>query len=315
MVVSVVIPCYRSGASLKIVVEEICQTIQDHGDAYQIILVNDCSPDNTFEFIEELCARDRAIVGIDMSRNFGQETAIVAGLGYVTGDVVVVMDDDGQHPAKEMFKLIEKVREGYDIVYASFPHKSHSLFKRMTSALHGKISEFIGTKPKNIALSSFWALSAFCASELAKYQSPFTSRGGYLMRITQRFANVEIEEHRSRIEGKSNYNLKKLFALWFANFTNFSIVPIRVTAAIGALIALAGFIYGLVLIIQKILNPAVMMGFTSLMAILLFVGGVIILMIGFIGEYIGRTYMTVSSMPQFIVRRKLNATKEDAPRN
>ncbi len=311
MLISVVIPCYRSGKSLMQVVDEIKQTILSRaGTGYEIILVNDGSPDNTFDIIADICAADKQVVGIDMSRNFGQETAIVAGLGYATGDVVVVMDDDGQHPADQLFKLTDKVAEGYDIVYARFPHKQHSLFKRATSALHGSISEAIGTKPKDIVLSSFFALSAFCAAELAKYHSPFTSRGGFLMRITQKFVNVDIDEHRERLEGHSNYNLKKMFSLWFSNFTNFSIVPIRVTAGIGAVIALIGFLYGLFLIIQRIVRPDVVLGFTSLMAALLFIGGIIILMIGFIGEYIGRTYMTVSSMPQFIVRRELNGRSE-----
>lgn len=312
MIVSVVIPCYRSSQTIEAVVREIIETVaQRPENDYQIVLVNDCSPDNTYEVITRLCEKDKKIVGVDMSRNFGQETAIVAGLGFATGDVVVVMDDDGQCPTPEMYKLIDKVNEGYDIVYAKFAVKHTSLFKKLTSNLHGKISESIGVKPRGIALSSFWALSSFCAKQLSKYHSPFTSRGGYLMRITQKFANVDIDEQRERIAGSSGYNLKKLFALWFSNFTNFSIVPIRTMANAGWVIAFAGFIFGLVLIIRKLVLPDVAVGYTSLMAALMFFGGLIIAMIGFIGEYIGRTYMTVSGMPQFIVRDTLNTDKEN----
>ena len=204
MTVSVVIPCYRSELTIRTVVDEIKDTVAEREDwDYQIVLVNDCSPDNTFSVIRQLCSEDKKIVGVDMSRNFGQETAIVAGLGYADGDAIVVMDDDGQHPTKEMWKLIDKMQEGYDIVYAAFPHKHHSWFKRFTSDLHGVINEWIGCKPKGIILSSFWCLSPFCAKELSKYHSPFTSRGGYLMRITQKFANVEIDEHRDRLAGSS----------------------------------------------------------------------------------------------------------------
>lgn len=312
MTVSVVIPCYRSKLTIRTVVDEIKETVKSReGWDYQIVLVNDCSPDETFSVIRELCQEDSRIIGVDMSRNFGQETAIVAGLGYATGDAVVVMDDDGQHPAHEMWRLIEKMQEGYDIVYAAFPHKHHSWFKRFTSNLHGVINEWIGCKPKGIILSSFWCLSPFCAKELSKYHSPFTSRGGYMMRITQRFANVEIDEHRDRLAGSSGYNLKKLLELWFSNFTNFSIVPIRAMAKLGWIVAAAGFLFGLYLIIRKLVDPSVAIGYTSIMSVILFIGGLIMAMIGFMGEYIGRTYMTVSGMPQFIVRQTINTDKSE----
>lgn len=312
MTVSVVIPCYRSKLTIRTVVDEIKETVKSReGWDYQIVLVNDCSPDETFSVIRELCEEDSRIIGVDMSRNFGQETAIVAGLGYATGDAIVVMDDDGQHPTHEMWKLIEKMQEGYDIVYAAFPHKHHSWFKRFTSNLHGVINEWIGCKPKGIILSSFWCLSPFCAKELSKYHSPFTSRGGYMMRITQKFANVEINEHRDRLAGSSGYNLKKLLELWFSNFTNFSIVPIRAMAKLGWIVAAAGFLFGLYLIIRKLVDPSVAIGYTSIMSVILFIGGVIMAMIGFMGEYIGRTYMTVSGMPQFIVRQTINTDKSE----
>lgn len=312
MTVSVVIPCYRSKLTIRTVVDEIKETVKGReGWDYQIVLVNDCSPDETFSVIRELCEEDSRIIGVDMSRNFGQETAIVAGLGYATGDAIVVMDDDGQHPTHEMWKLIEKMQEGYDIVYAAFPHKHHSWFKRFTSNLHGVINEWIGCKPKGIILSSFWCLSPFCAKELSKYHSPFTSRGGYMMRITQKFANVEIDEHRDRLAGSSGYNLKKLLELWFSNFTNFSIVPIRAMAKLGWIVAAAGFLFGLYLIIRKLVDPSVAIGYTSIMSVILFIGGVIMAMIGFMGEYIGRTYMTVSGMPQFIVRQTINTDKSE----
>ena len=312
MTVSVVIPCYRSKLTIRTVVDEIKETVKSReGWDYQIVLVNDCSPDETFSVIRELFEEDSRIIGVDMSRNFGQETAIVAGLGYATGDAVVVMDDDGQHPTHEMWKLIEKMQEGYDIVYAAFPHKHHSWFKRFTSNLHGVINEWIGCKPKGIILSSFWCLSPFCAKELSKYHSPFTSRGGYMMRITQKFANVEIDEHRDRLAGSSGYNLKKLLELWFSNFTNFSIVPIRAMAKLGWIVAAAGFLFGLYLIIRKLVDPSVAIGYTSIMSVILFIGGLIMAMIGFMGEYIGRTYMTVSGMPQFIVRQTINTDKSE----
>ena len=132
-----------------------------------------------------------------------------------------------------------------------------------------------------------------------------------MMRITQKFANVEINEHRDRLAGSSGYNLKKLLELWFSNFTNFSIGPIRALAILGWIVAAAGFLFGLYLIIRKLVDPSVAIGYTSIMSVILFIGGVIMAMIGFMGEYIGRTYMTVSGMPQFIVRQTINTDKSE----
>ena len=221
---------------------------------YQIILVNDNSPDNTYEVIGELCSQDPNITGIDLSKNYGQASAQMAAVQYADGEIVVFMDDDGQHPAAEIFRLIEKVREGYDLVYAHFAHKKHSCFKKFTSWLNAKVLEATNRKPKGIYISSYFALSKFAAKSLTNYHSPFPSIGGYLLQVTRKIANVEIS-HRKRISGASNYSMRKLLRLWIQGMTNFSIVPLRVSSLIGIVFALLGFIYGIILIIQKIINP------------------------------------------------------------
>ena len=170
---------------------------------YQIILVNDYPDDDTFDIITELCRSDPKIVGVNLSRNFGQTTAKLAALPYVRGDVLVYMDDDGQHPAGEIFKLTDKVLEGYDMVYARFPHKKHSLFKRFTSWLNSRVLELNGSKPRDITISSYHAMSRMAAEALMAYKSPFPSIGGYLFHVVRRYANVDME-HRERLEGKSN---------------------------------------------------------------------------------------------------------------
>ncbi|NLL91418.1 MAG: glycosyltransferase family 2 protein [Ruminococcaceae bacterium] len=308
MVVTVAIPCYKSGKTIRNVVSRVREEIKKRNDVdYQFVLVNDGSEDGTFECIEQLCEEDKKITGIDLSKNFGQETATLAALHYVKGDVCVFMDDDGQHPAEEIYKLVDAVLEGNDIVYGKFKHKNHGIIKKLMSRLHGAISEFNGTKPKGISLSSYFALSRFSVDQLKKYKSPFVSRGGFLSEVTIKVVNVDISIHNERISGRSNYTIRKLFSMWMSSFTNFTIKPIRITASFGIIIALTGFIYGLILIVRKIVNPDVMLGFTSIMAVILFLGGMIMVMLGLLGEYIGRTYMTVSSLPQYVVRRQLNA--------
>lgn len=306
MLISIAIPCYNSSQTLPFVIEEIKKVFSLKSEyAYQIVLVNDNSPDNTYEVICGLCRQDSNIIGIDLSKNYGQASAQMAAIRYVKGDVVVFMDDDGQHPATEIFRLIEKVQEGYDLVYAHFAHKKHSCFKRITSWLNAKVLEATNRKPKGIYISSYFALSKFAAEALKNYQSPFPSIGGYLLQVTRKIVDVEIS-HRERIAGTSNYSLRKLFRLWIQGMTNFSIVPLRLSSIIGMLSAVLGFIYGIVLIIQKLINPNVFLGYTSLMAVILVIGGLLMIMVGILGEYVGRIYILLSNMPQYNIREVIS---------
>ena len=309
--VSIAIPCYKSAQTIPTVVEAIRNTfaLRDDFD-YQIILVNDYPNDNTFDVISQLCKDDPKIIGINLSRNFGQTTAKMAALPHVTGDVLVYMDDDGQHPADQIFRLVDKVLEGYDLVYARFSHKKHSLFKRFTSWLNSKVLELNGSKPKGISISSYLAMNRVCIDALRKYRSPFPSMGGYLSHVACRYANVDID-HRDRLAGHSNYTLRKMLRLWLTGFTNFSTVPLRLSAFVGLACAAVGFIIGVIMIIRKLIYPYIPAGYTSSIAVQLFIGGIIMMILGLCGEYIGRIYMTVSDMPQYKIRETLNTnTKE-----
>lgn len=309
--ISVAIPCYRSARTIPAVVDELRTTIASReGYDYQIILVNDYPDDDTFDVITGLCREDPKIIGVNLSRNFGQTTAKMAALPYVTGDVLVYMDDDGQHPASEIFKLVDKILEGYDIVYARFPHKHHSLFKRLTSRLNSKVLEWNGSKPKGITISSYHAMSPMTVEALKKYKSPFPSIGGYMTHVTSRYCNVDVE-HRGRIAGHSNYTLGKMLRLWFTGFTNFSTVPLRIAAIVGSVCAVFGFLVAIIMVIRKLLDPNIAAGYTSSIAIQFFIGGIIMMTLGLIGEYIGRIYMTVSSMPQYEIRETINAPRKE----
>ena len=306
MLISVVIPCYRSEKTIEAVVEEIKNEFALHPEhSLQMVLVNDGSPDDTFGAIRRVCESCDLVTGVDLSRNYGQASAKMASLPYIKGEVAVFMDDDGQHPASGIFKLVDKIREGYDVVYAKFPQKKHSLFKRLTSKLHHAISVWAGNAPAGISGSSFLAYSGFVIKALKEYKSPFVSIGGYLNRITSRFANVDID-HRARMAGESGYTLKKLINLWMNTVTNFSIVPLRLTSAFGFVCSVIGFILGIVVVIRKLIHPNISAGYSSTIAALFFIGGIIMLMLGLLGESIGRIYMTISSAPQYAVRTVLN---------
>ncbi len=306
MLISVAIPCYKSEKTIVNVVNEIKTEItKKEGYDYQIILVNDYPFDNTFSVIKDLCIQDSKITGINLSRNFGQAAAKMAALPYVKGDVLVYMDDDGQHPAAGIIPLVEKIKEGYDVVYAYFKSKNHSFFKRFTSKINAKIAEINGTRAKGIHASSFFALSRFAIDTYADYHSPFPSPMGYLNTLVGKVTEIEME-HRARMEGNSNYSLKKLLKLWLNGFTNFSIVPLRTIMGMGAIFALFGFAAGFIIVVRKLLFPAMAAGYASTMSVLLFLGGIILIALGLIGEYIGRIYMTVSNLQQYRVREVIS---------
>lgn len=306
MLISVAIPCYKSEKTIERVVDEIRNEItKKAGYDYQIILVNDYPFDNTFSVISKLCEQDKKIVGVNLSRNFGQASAKLAAIPFVKGDVLVYMDDDGQHPAEGIIPLAEKVMEGYDVVYAYFKNKKHNSFKRITSKVNAKISQMNGTRVKGVHVSSFYAISRFAVDSYDGYNSPFPSMMGYLNTLVGKVTEIEMP-HRSRMEGTSNYTLKKLLKLWITGFTNFSIVPIHLIAMLGIVIAVFGFVLGLIIVLSKLINPSMAAGYASTMSVMLFLGGLVLLALGFIGEYIGRIYMTVSNLQQYKIRETIN---------
>ena len=302
MLISVCIPCYNSSKTIGHVVQGIKDEFEKRAEDYQIVLVNDGSPkDNTFEVIKDLCAADPRITGVNLSRNYGQASAKLAALPYAKGEVIVFMDDDGQHPAYGIFKLVDKLMEGYDVVYAEFKNKKHSFFKRTTSRLHNALAEKMGSKPKGIKRSSFTAWSRMVADAMMDYHSPFVSIGSYMMTIASKFANVEVE-HKERMVGKSGYTLSKLFAMWLNLFISFSMLPLRFATYLGFLFSGFGFVGIIYLILWKLVKGTSVKGYTSTMIVELFIGGILMIMLGIIGEYLGRIYMTISDKPQYRVR-------------
>jgi undecaprenyl-phosphate 4-deoxy-4-formamido-L-arabinose transferase len=303
--ISFVIPCYRSENTIGLVVSDITNQFSNKAEYdYQILLVCDGSPDNTFEIIRALCKKNDKITGLDLSRNFGQQAARMAALPYVQGGYVVFMDDDGQHPVGNIFSLIKKLEEGYDLVYARFKHKKHTLLQRMGSYVNRKMTELLLGKPKNTVQSSFFAMKVFVFRGLQEYDSPTPYLFGYFMQITRNIANVEME-HQRRLAGESGYTLKKLLHLWMNGFTSFSVVPLRFSSYLGFLCSLIGFIIGIIIIIQKLLHPNIAAGYTSSMAMMLFIGGIIMMMLGLLGEYVGRIFLAINKLPQYVIREKV----------
>ena len=309
--VSFVIPCYNSSKTIGKVIDEIKDTMKQLVKyEYEIILVNDCSPDNTFEVIEELCKENKNICGINLSKNFGQHGALMAGFHQVTGDILVCLDDDGQTPANEVGKLLEKIEAGDDVVYASYAHKKHSLFRNFGSYVNELMAQFLLGKPKELYVSSYFATRRFVVKEMLKYENAYPYVIGLVLRTTKKISNVPVN-HREREVGQSGYTLAKLLGLWFNGFTAFSTKPLRIATIGGTTFAIIGFLYGIYTVIKKFVNPAVPIGFSSMMSAIMFIGGVMMLMLGLIGEYIGRMYICMNNAPQFVVRDIIEITEDE----
>ncbi|MGN0431367.1 MAG: glycosyltransferase family 2 protein [Lachnospiraceae bacterium] len=300
--VSFVIPCYRSALTLKKVVEEVDTAMAAiEGYEYEMVLVNDCSPDETLSVIRTLCGENERIKGINLARNFGQHAALMAGFAHATGDIVVCLDDDGQTPADEVGKLIAAIEEGADVVYAKYEHKKHSWFRNFGSKLNDLMTRVMLGKPKDLFVSSYFAMRRFVAEEISRYDNAFPYVIGLVLRTTKNIVNVTVT-HREREVGTSGYTLRKLINLWVNGFTSFSVKPLRMATVMGALCAGGGFVYAIYTIIKKFVNPAVPAGFSSLMSAILFIGGMLMLMLGLIGEYIGRIYVCMNHSPQYVIK-------------
>lgn len=310
--ISFVIPCYRSEQTLKGVVEEIVGAMAAlSAYDYEIILVNDCSPDDTLSVIRTLCAENSKIKGVHLARNFGQHAALMAGFHHVKGDITVCLDDDGQTPADEVGKLIAGLEAGYDVVYAKYAHKKHSWFRNLGSKFNELMTRFMLGKPKSLYISSYFAARRFVIEEAKRYQNAYPYVIGLVLRTTKNIGNVEVA-HREREIGTSGYTLGKLIHLWINGFTSFSVKPLRIATMLGAVCALFGFAYAIYTVIKKFVNPAVPVGFSSLMSALMLIGGMLMLMLGLIGEYIGRIYVCMNNAPQYVVKEEIGGTSVES---
>lgn len=314
--ISFVIPCYCSEKSISYVVQGIIETIESQSIYdYEIILINDASPDNTFNVIKELALENKKVKCINFSKNFGQHSALMAGYSIVSGDIVVGLDDDGEHDPRDMFKLIERLEEGYDYVCAKHPIKNHSFIQNLGSKINNLMATVLIDKPKEINFSSYYAMKRFVIDEIIKYKNPYPYIGGLILGITKNFSEVTIEHHK-RLYGSSGYSFKKMLNLWLNGFTAFSVKPLRIAAILGMICSGIGFIYGILIIIIKLfINQDSPMGYSSIMAAIMFMGGMIMLMLGIIGEYVGRIYISINNIPQYVIKEKIDYEKQNEYEN
>lgn len=300
---SFVIPCYCSSHTIREVVESTIQEMERiDWKPYEFILVDDHSPDEgaTLQELKALANEYSCVKAIELAKNSGQHNASIAGMNYAKGDYIISMDDDLQTRPSQLPKLFEEIEKGYDVVYGYYPEKKHSRFRNFGSWVHFESVRILIGKPKGMKTSSFFVMRKFVRDYIIQYKEPYTHLQGLVLRTTRNISCIPVE-HFDRAYGQSGYTFKKLIKLW-SNIVGYSVVPLRMATCLGMIFSMLGLIGAIVVIVRKIMNPAMMMGWASLMAAIFFFSGLILFSLGLIGEYIGRMFLGMGNNPQFVVR-------------
>lgn len=302
--ISFVIPCYRSGATIGGVVDEIEGKLREREDyTYEVILVNDASPDDLQERLDALCKEQENLVVIELAKNANRPGAVMAGLSQAEGDVAVVLDDDGQCPMPRLWDLLAPIEAGEaDVTMAKYPERKQSAFKDVATWVNRRMTEIALKKPRGLEFTNFMAMKRSVAEQIARYENPYPYLTGLLLRTTRHFVNVPMEQ-RERQAGGTTFTFRKMLALWVNGLTAFSILPLRFATWCGVLSALAGFATGLWVVARKLwCGDGIQAGYSSTVALQLFIGGMILFCLGIIGEYVGRIYMCINKSPQYVIR-------------
>ena len=301
---SIVVPVYKSQECIEALINSVEDNLS--GMDYELIMVNDCSPDKSWDKIKKAGESRKWLKGVNLRKNSGQDNAIMAGFSKVSGDFVVVMDDDLQHDPGDIKKLIQKLEHtATDICFANFKIKYQKLWKNLGSWFNGKMAEIMIDKPPHIYLSPFKVIRKEIVDEIIEYMGPFPYVDGILFSITQNVSQVEVEHH-ERYKGTSNYNLARSIGVWLKLMTSFSVFPLRIATYLGILSSILGFILAIYYLVEYFMIHTTVEGWTSLVIITLVLSGIILLALGAIGEYVGRSYIQLYRKPQYSIRDLIN---------
>lgn len=297
--ISVVVPVYKSEKCIPELTKQISDALKDFN--WELILVNDCSPDNSWAEIKKVAAENNNIAGINLRKNGGQDLAILAGLNHAKGKWIVIMDDDLQHSPYDIPKLYAQAQKGFDVVYADFKQKKQKLWKNLGSWLNGKVSEITLGKPKGIYLSPFKIISGAVVKEMCKLNNLFPYIDGLIFQVTKDITQINIEHHK-REYGKSNFTLVKSMQVFFRMMFGFSTFPLNFATYIGFFSSTMGFALAIYFLVKFLLGLEPLTGWTSLIMVILILGGLILLALGIIGKYVGQMYLTINNSPKYIVK-------------
>src|SRR6266851_5486265 len=301
MELSIVVPVYRSAACLPELARRVRDEVSRHFQGYELILVNDVSPDDSWDVIVRLTCEYPFVLGVNLRRNVGQDNAIMAGLRVATGDVIVIMDDDLQHDPADIAALYEQIQNGRDVAYARFEHKRQAVWKNLGSWFNDVVATVTLGKPANVYMSPYKAIRREVVDEIVKYQGPYPYLDGLIFTITSNIAEVPATHHR-RFAGRSNFNLIRSITVWLKVVTGFSVIPLRFAMLLGAAMSASAFLLAIYYVVQTLLLSQQPAGYPSIIVSVLFIGGVQLIGLGAVGEYVGRIFITQNSRPQFTVK-------------
>lgn len=305
MLVSIVIPCYNSQDSIGNVVELTIKEFQKLPQyEYEFVLVNDYSGDATFAVIRRLAEQYPFVRGINLAKNFGQHNAIMAALNYAHGDLIVGMDDDLQTHPSQMYKLLDKIQEGYDLVYGQYAKRKNSFLKNLSSKFNKVTSRILLGRPKEIESSNYWVITRAVRDQVIQYTNYNPYVDAIFYRVTNNIADVIIEHHK-REQGSSNYTFRKLVRLWLA-YWNFSVIPLRIASILGLLLSATGFLGAMITFLRQLISPSSQVGWASIMCAMCLFFGFVLLCLGIMGEYLGKILLCINNTPQYIVRSTVN---------
>ncbi|VAW67153.1 b-glycosyltransferase, glycosyltransferase family 2 protein [hydrothermal vent metagenome] len=298
--ISIVIPVYGCSECLEILYQRLCGALSQITEHYEIIMVNDASPDDSWSNIRELAKKDPRVKGINLSRNFGQHYAITAGLDHVNGEWVVVMDCDLQDKPEMIPRLYNKTKEGFNVVVGIRTKRNDSLLKKITSRLFFKIFYYFTDVHIENSIGNFGIYSKKVINNIKKFKEQNRSFGLFIIWLGFSRAEIEIE-HGFREHGKSSYSLKKLTDLAIDSIVSHSNKPLKLSVKLGFILSFASIIYSSWLIMSKLLWNTPIQGWTSLMVSLFFLAGLIIISIGMLGLYIGKIFNETKQRPLYVI--------------
>jgi len=298
---SVVIPVYNSSSMVAETIRRTAAVFAGEGLTYEIILVNDGSTDKSWDVLKDEAQRNPHVVAVNLVKNYGQHPAVFCGLSHSCGDYVITLDDDLQNPPEEMVRLLEKGREGYDLVCGKFRAKRHEAYRRLGSKLIALVNEKIFRKPRDFSLTNFRVMERKLVDRICAYRTAFPYVNGLAVMLSGRMANVLVEHHERR-DGKSGYSLGRILKLVLTILFNYSAYPLRLVCAIGLCVSSASFVLGVYFLLKGLFLHSSVPGWTSIVTLLAFFNGFSTLMLGMLGEYTIRILNSSADQRSYHVR-------------